>query len=53
MRLFLAFPILFMTGYTRGAALSREALAPGAEVVHKPFDADALAERIARMLQRD
>jgi PAS domain S-box-containing protein len=46
-------PILFMTGYTSGAALSRGPLAPGAEVVHKPFDADALAERIARMLERD
>ena len=46
-------PILFMTGYTRGAALNREALGPGAEVVHKPFDADALAERIARMLERE
>ena len=45
-------PILFMTGYTRGAALSRAALGPGAEVVHKPFDADTLAERIARMLER-
>jgi PAS domain S-box-containing protein len=47
-----ALPILFMTGYTRGAALNREALGPGAEVVHKPFDADELAERIARMLER-
>jgi CheY-like chemotaxis protein len=47
-----ALPILFMTGYTRGAALNREALGPGAEVVHKPFDPDELAERIARMLER-
>ncbi len=45
-------PILFISGYTQGAALNRDALGPGAEMVHKPFDADELAERIARLLER-
>jgi PAS domain S-box-containing protein len=45
-------PILFISGYTQGAALNRDALGPGAEMVHKPFDADQLAERIARLLER-
>jgi PAS domain S-box-containing protein len=45
-------PILFISGYTRGAALNRDALGPGAELIHKPFDADELAERIGVLLER-
>ena len=40
-------PVLFTTGYA-GDALAR-CLAPGMEVIGKPFTLDALAARVRRM----
>ncbi|HYW06529.1 MAG TPA: PAS domain S-box protein [Longimicrobium sp.] len=45
-------PVLFMSGYMEGAALSREALDPGAELLHKPFDPDVLTDRLGQLLDR-
>jgi len=42
-------PVLFITGYA-GDALERQ-LAPGTQVIGKPFALDALAVRIRAMLE--
>ena len=44
--------VLFMTGYAENAAVASGFLAPGMEMVTKPFAMDALAQRIAVMLQK-
>ena len=45
-------PVLFMSGYMEGAALNPEALDPGAELLHKPFDPDVLTDRLGQLLDR-
>jgi hypothetical protein len=42
--------VLFMSGYTDGALERHGANADGAALLHKPFTADVLAERLARVL---
>jgi CheY-like chemotaxis protein len=42
--------VLFITGYAENAALSNGFLAPGMEMVTKPFAVDALAARIRDMI---
>jgi len=43
-------PVLFMTGYAPGAAVRTEFLAPGMQMIEKPFAIDALAARIREIL---
>ncbi|HEX4507611.1 MAG TPA: PAS domain-containing protein [Alphaproteobacteria bacterium] len=45
-------PILFMTGYAPDAKVRGEFLAPGMQMIEKPFLVDALAARIREMLTR-
>jgi DNA-binding response OmpR family regulator len=41
---------LFITGYAENAAMANGFLAPGLEMVTKPFAVDALAARIRDMI---
>jgi CheY-like chemotaxis protein len=43
--------VLFITGYAENAALANGFLAPGMEMVTKPFAVDALASRIRDMIK--
>ena len=43
-------PILFMTGYAPDAKVRTEFLAPGMQMIEKPFLVDALAAKIREML---
>jgi PAS domain S-box-containing protein len=43
-------PILFMTGYAPGAKVRAEFLAPGMQMIEKPFVVDTLAAKIREML---
>ena len=43
--------VLFMTGYAEKAASRAKFLAPGMEMISKPFTMDALAARIGEILQ--
>ena len=43
--------VLFITGYAENAALTKGFLAPGMEMVTKPFAVDALAARIRDMIE--
>ena len=43
-------PVLFMTGYAAAAARRSEFLAPGMEMISKPFAVDALAVKIRQMI---
>jgi signal transduction histidine kinase/CheY-like chemotaxis protein len=45
-----ALKILFMTGYAENAA-SKNFLAPGMEIITKPFELDVLAKRVRKMLE--
>jgi signal transduction histidine kinase len=45
-------PILFMTGYAENAASSKF-LAPGMQIITKPFDMKALGKRVGEMLSHD
>jgi DNA-binding response OmpR family regulator len=42
--------ILFITGYAENTAMANGFLAPGMEMVTKPFAIDALASRIRDMI---
>ena len=42
--------VLFITGYAENAAMANGFLAPGMEMVTKPFAVDALAARIRDMI---
>ncbi len=42
--------VLFITGYAHNAALGNGMLAPGTEILTKPFAVDALAAKIGEML---
>jgi CheY-like chemotaxis protein len=42
--------ILFMTGYAETAA-AKSFLAPGMEIITKPFDMDALADRVRDIIE--
>jgi CheY-like chemotaxis protein len=42
--------VLFITGYAESAAMAHGFLAPGMELVTKPFAVDALAARIREMI---
>jgi PAS domain S-box-containing protein len=44
--------VLFMTGYTKAAAMRGGFLDPGMEMITKPFTVDALATRVREMLCR-
>ena len=44
--------VLFMTGYAERAAVRGEFLAPGMDMITKPFAIDALAGMIRRMLEQ-
>ncbi len=44
--------VLFMTGYAENAALASGFLAPGMEMITKPFAMDSLARRIAELLRK-
>jgi DNA-binding response OmpR family regulator len=44
-------PVLLITGYA-GAALTDWQLAPGMEVMGKPFELDALAARVGDLLKQ-
>jgi CheY-like chemotaxis protein len=44
--------VLFMTGYAENAALGNGFLAPGMELVTKPFSMEKLASQISRILGR-
>ena len=43
-------PVLFMTGYAQSAASRADFLAPGMEMISKPFSIDELAAKIREML---
>ena len=43
-------PVLFMTGYAQSAASRADFLAPGMEMISKPFSMDELAAKIREML---
>jgi nitrogen-specific signal transduction histidine kinase/CheY-like chemotaxis protein len=43
--------VLFITGYAENAVVGNGHLAPGMEILTKPFAMDALAQRIQRMLE--
>ena len=43
-------PVLFMTGYAQNAASRSEFLAPGMEMIAKPFSMDEMAAKIRDML---
>jgi CheY-like chemotaxis protein len=43
--------VLFITGYAESAAMANGFLAPGMEMVTKPFAIDALATRIRDMIK--
>ncbi|ATB32921.1 PAS domain S-box protein [Melittangium boletus] len=45
--------VLFITGYAEGASVRGGFLAPGMEMITKPFALDALAARIREMIERD
>jgi signal transduction histidine kinase/CheY-like chemotaxis protein len=45
--------VLFMTGYAENAAVADGFLEPGMKLLTKPFDLDALAERVREMIQLD
>ncbi len=42
--------VLFITGYAAHATIGRDALAPGMELLTKPFSLDALATNINAMV---
>jgi PAS domain S-box-containing protein len=42
--------VLFMTGYAESAAMSDDRLAPGMQMITKPFPIDGLAERILQLM---
>jgi DNA-binding response OmpR family regulator len=42
--------VLFITGYAENAAITQGFLAPGMELMTKPFAMDALAARIRDMI---
>jgi DNA-binding response OmpR family regulator len=42
--------VLFITGYAENAAMANGFLAPGMEMITKPFAVDALAARIREMI---
>ena len=44
-------PVLFITGYAHNAAIGNGFLAPGMEMVAKPFAMDLLAAKIRRMVE--
>ena len=44
--------ILFMTGYAETAAMTEGTLAPGMELITKPFVIDALSDRIRTLVER-
>ncbi|WP_434389988.1 PAS domain-containing protein [Melittangium boletus] len=44
--------VLFITGYAEGASVRGGFLAPGMEMITKPFALDALAARIREMIER-
>ena len=44
--------VLFITGYTAKAALRNGFLAPGMELLSKPFALDALGDKIRNLLER-
>ncbi|MDB5931634.1 MAG: baeS [Polaromonas sp.] len=43
-------PVLFMTGYAQSAAARSEFLAPGMQMISKPFSMDEMAAKIRHML---
>ena len=45
-------PVLFTTGHTRGAMMHNGTLAPGAEVLSKPFTLSQLGQKVRHMLDR-
>lgn len=46
-------PVLFMTGYAQNAASRSEFLAPGMEMISKPFSMDEMAAKIRDMLNAE
>ena len=44
--------VLFITGYAENAAVGNGLLAPGMEVMTKPFEIAALAHKVREMLER-
>ena len=44
--------VLFITGYAENAAVGNGLLAPGMEVITKPFDVSALVDKVRLMLDR-
>jgi CheY-like chemotaxis protein len=46
-------PILFMTGYAENAAIAGGFLAPGMEMITKPFAVDVFIGRVASILKDD
>ena len=45
-----ALKVLFMTGYTRNAAVGNDPLEPGMEIITKPFTVDKLAQRVQSLV---
>jgi PAS domain S-box-containing protein len=45
--------VLFITGYAHNAAVGHGLLAPGMEIITKPFAIEALAQRIKMMIEAD
>jgi hypothetical protein len=43
--------VLFITGYAHDAAISNDLLAPGMQMITKPFSLEALARRIREMIE--
>ena len=44
--------VLFVTGYAESAAIRSRFLAPGMDLLTKPFTLDALGVRIREMIER-
>jgi len=43
--------VLFITGYAERAALRSDFLAPGMDLMTKPFDLDALGKKIRELIE--
>jgi hypothetical protein len=42
--------VLYTTGYTRNAIIHNGVLDPGVQLINKPFKIEALAKKLAEML---
>ena len=45
--------VLFITGYTEKATIREDFLSPGMDLLTKPFELDALGEKIRELIDGD